>query len=130
MEKYFVYLNYFQSHSLTMIKVNWMIHNFLLKKYHCCLPWRPPDLWDHLWYWLWNSDALGCQKSGSGWVRVSLPQVWVRFWCHYLGFRSGLGFICWVLGFFWFSKNEKICLKFQLSSSILAPFKKKILRKN
>ena len=74
-----------------------------------------------------NSDGVGCQKSGSGRVRVSLPRVRVGFGCYFPGFRSGSGIICRVSGFFGFQKMNKMYLKFVLSSNIfLKKFSTKI----
>ena len=69
-----------------------------------------------------HSDALGCQKSGSGRVRVSLPRVRVGYGCYFLGFGSGSGIFCRVSGFFGFQKMYKMCLQFVLSSNILVPY--------
>ena len=66
------------------------------------------------------SDVVGCQKSGSGRVRVSPSRVRVGFGCCYPGSLR-------VSGFFGFQKMNKICLKFVLSNGIL--FFKDILYK-
>ena len=55
-----------------------------------------------------SSDVFGCQKSGSGRVRVSLTRVWVGFGCQMSGFvRVRVIFV----GFSGFSGVEKF-LKF------------------
>ena len=62
----------------------------------------------HTLNWVGASDGFGCQKSGSGRVRVSLTRVWVEFGCQMSGFvRVRVIFV----GFSGFSGVEKF-LKF------------------